>query len=72
MHALRCLPGSLPHGLEPYLLASYGRLRRWDDAAANYVADCIECGSCSYSCPSCRPLLDYIRLAKQRSKKTRL
>ena len=58
-----------PMGLEPYLLASYGRLRRWDDAAANYVADCIECGSCSYSCPSCRPLLDYIRLAKQRSKK---
>ncbi len=60
-----------PMGLEPYLLASYGRLRRWDDAAANYVADCVECGSCSYSCPSCRPLLDYIRLAKQRSKKTR-
>ncbi len=28
------------------------------------VMDCIECGSCSYSCPSSRPLLDYIRLGK--------
>jgi electron transport complex protein RnfC len=24
----------------------------------------MECGSCSYTCPSGRPLLDYIRLGK--------
>lgn len=58
-----------PMGLEPYLLAAYGRLRRWGDARDNCVTDCIECGSCSYICPSARPLLDYIRLAKQRSRK---
>jgi electron transport complex protein RnfC len=27
--------------------------------------DCIECGSCSFICPSNRPLLDYIRFGKQ-------
>lgn len=58
-----------PMGLEPYLLATFGRLQRWDEARANAVADCIECGSCSYTCPSARPLLDYIRLAKERSRK---
>ena len=56
-----------PMGLEPYLLSTFGRLRRWDDARANDVADCLECGACSYSCPSNRPLLDYIRIAKKRS-----
>ncbi len=53
-----------PMGLEPYLLANYGRRRMWPEAEQALAADCIECGSCSYSCPASRPLLDYIRLAK--------
>ncbi len=53
-----------PMGLEPYLLSTYGRLRMWDEARQALVADCIECGSCSYTCPSSKPLLDYIRIAK--------
>ncbi len=57
-----------PMGLEPYLLGTYGRLRLWDEARAAMVADCIECGSCNYICPSSRPIVDYIRIAKQRSK----
>jgi electron transport complex protein RnfC len=28
------------------------------------VLDCIECGSCSFTCPASQPLLDYIRLGK--------
>lgn len=55
-------------GLEPYLLARYGSLGRWEDARASDVADCLECGACSYTCPSNRPLLDFIRLAKQKSR----
>lgn len=53
-----------PMGLEPYLLmqlalhANYGRLEY------EHVMDCVECGSCSYTCPSDRALLDYIRLGK--------
>lgn len=58
-----------PMGLEPYLLSAYGCLRRWDDARDAAVADCIECGSCSYVCPSHRPLLEFIRIAKTRSRK---
>ena len=58
-----------PMGLEPYLISTYGRLRRWDDARSAGVADCIECGSCSYICPSHRPILDFIRIAKIRSRK---
>jgi len=63
---LRCgaCVAACPMGLEPYLLATYGRMRMWDEAAAARVADCIECGCCSYSCISSRPLLDYIRVAK--------
>lgn len=55
-----------PMGLEPYLIATYGRLHRWDDAAAALAQECIECGSCTYTCPSHRPILDFIRLAKKR------
>ena len=31
------------------------------------IMDCIECGSCSFTCPANRPLLDVIRLAKART-----
>lgn len=55
-----------PMGLEPYLLATLSRLGRFDDAEQAHIMDCIECGSCSYTCPSWRPILDYIRLGKGR------
>ncbi len=29
--------------------------------------NCIECGSCSYTCPSNRPLLDFIRVGKNKT-----
>ena len=54
-----------PMGLEPYLLSKISRLKKWDVAEEHYAADCIECGCCSYTCPSNLPLLDYIRIAKQ-------
>ena len=38
--------------------------KTWDEAEEHYIVDCIECGSCSYTCPSYRPLLDYIRMGK--------
>ena len=28
------------------------------------IMSCIECGSCQFTCPSNRPMLDYIRLGK--------
>jgi electron transport complex protein RnfC len=53
-----------PMGLNPTLLMSAGEHARWDLAEEELITDCIECGSCSYTCPSRRPLLDYIRLGK--------
>lgn len=53
-----------PMGLEPYLLMVLGEKSLFERMEKDKVMDCIECGSCSYTCPSYRPLLDYIRLGK--------
>ena len=55
-----------PMGLEPYLLAKLSTKGMWDAAEPNRIMDCIECGSCNFTCPSYRPLLDYIRLGKNK------
>jgi Na+-translocating ferredoxin:NAD+ oxidoreductase subunit C len=59
----RCV-SACPMGLEPYLLAAASELKKWELVENEHVLDCMECGSCSYICPSARPLLDYIRLGK--------
>lgn len=53
-----------PMGLEPYFLMTVSDKQIWEKAEASKIMDCIECGSCSYTCPADRPLLDYIRLGK--------
>ncbi len=52
-------------GLEPYLLYKLSKNDLFDQCQEQLVQNCIECGSCSYICPSGEPLLDYIRLAKK-------
>lgn len=59
----KCVDGC-PMKLEPYLLMSVSEKGMWERAEADHITDCIECGSCSYTCPSSRPLLDYIRTGK--------
>ncbi|MFV0482512.1 MAG: electron transport complex subunit RsxC [Bacteroidales bacterium] len=54
-----------PMGLEPHLLMVLSEKFMWADTEGEKVMDCIECGSCSYTCPANRPLLDYIRLGKK-------
>jgi len=54
-----------PMGLEPYLLMTLTQKEMFDRAEKEKTLDCIECGSCSFTCPSDRPLLDYIRLGKR-------
>ena len=53
-----------PMGLSPYLLMTVSDKKIWDRAEEEKIMDCIECGSCSFTCPASRPLLDYIRLGK--------
>ncbi len=56
--------GVCPMGLEPYLLATASAIGDWERAEHEYITSCIECGSCQYTCPSARPLLDNIRKGK--------
>ncbi len=56
-----------PMGLEPYLLMDLSCHQLTERLEAEKVMDCIECGSCSFTCPSHRALLDYIRLGKSRT-----
>ena len=55
-----------PMGLEPYLLATASESSDWECAEENWIMSCIECGCCQSTCPSRRPLLDWVRLAKNR------
>jgi len=55
-----------PMGLEPYLLKKLSQNQIFDRAEEEKIMDCIECGSCAYTCPSNLPLLDYIRLGKNK------
>jgi Na+-translocating ferredoxin:NAD+ oxidoreductase subunit C len=55
-----------PMGLEPFLLMTLAEKNIMDRAENEKIMDCIECGSCSYTCPSDRPLLDFIRFGKAR------
>ena len=55
-----------PMGLEPFLLSRLARIGRFEEAEKEKVMDCIECGSCQYTCPAHIPLLDYLRLGKNK------
>jgi electron transport complex protein RnfC len=65
-NCIRCAKcvDACPMGLEPYLLARQAELEMWDGMEAHNIMDCIECGCCTFTCPSHRPLLDYVRLGK--------
>lgn len=53
-----------PMGLEPFLLATASAMHKWEKVEAEGVVSCIECGSCQFTCPSHRPILDNVRLGK--------
>ena len=63
---IRCAKcvSACPMGLEPFLLATVSSLHLWEKAEAEDITSCIECGSCQFTCPAHRPLLDNIRQGK--------
>ena len=63
---IRCAKcvGVCPMGLEPYLLAKLAAVQNWERSEQEDVVSCIECGSCQFTCPAHRPLLDNIRMGK--------
>lgn len=64
---IRCAKcvSACPMGLEPYLLAKLSAVSNWERCESEFIVSCIECGSCQFTCPAHRPLLDNIRLGKQ-------
>lgn len=60
----RCVE-ACPMNLLPLFISAYSLKNNYDKCEEYHADDCIECGSCSYVCPSKRPLVESIRIAKQ-------
>ncbi len=63
IHCGRCVD-ACPMILHPFAIASYADRRDWADVERYFAMDCIECGCCSYVCPTRRPLVQLIKLGK--------
>ncbi|KAA6338186.1 Electron transport complex subunit RnfC [termite gut metagenome] len=55
-----------PMGLESYLLSALSENGNYERLEQEKIMDCMECGSCQFTCPANRPLLDYCRLGKSK------
>lgn len=53
-----------PMGLEPYLLATLSANKLYERLENEEVTSCMSCGSCQFTCPSHRPILDNILQGK--------
>lgn len=63
----RCLD-VCPMGLNPSMLSILSEKGRYEETKEYNLFDCFECGSCAFVCPSCRPMVQFIRLAKSQVK----
>lgn len=59
-----------PMGLEPKEIGIYVEAGKAEDTEQFGVFDCFECGSCAYVCPAKRPLVQFVRLAKMKAKRS--
>jgi electron transport complex protein RnfC len=59
----RCID-ACPMGLMPSMLSVLAERGHYEDAKEYNLFDCFECGSCAYVCPSKRPIVQLVRLAK--------
>lgn len=55
-----------PLNLMPTRLARYTQLKRYEDAEGIGITVCMECGTCAFTCPANIPLVQWIRLGKQK------
>lgn len=53
-----------PMFLQPVNLGQFAERGMLEQAEAQHILDCRECGSCAFICPARRPILQHIRLAK--------
>ncbi len=55
-----------PLGLMPTKLARYTQLEKLEEAEDIGITVCMECGTCAFTCPANIPLVQWIRLGKQK------
>lgn len=63
----RCIE-ACPMGLMPSMLSILSERGFFEDAKTYNLFDCFECGCCAYVCPSKRPIVQFVRLAKSLTK----
>ena len=59
----RCID-ACPMGLMPSMLSIYSEKGFFEEAKEYNLFDCFECGSCAFVCPSKRPIVHQVRVAK--------
>jgi electron transport complex protein RnfC len=69
IHCNRCLE-ACPLGLEPDQVSIRVEAGRTLDTEPYGALDCYECGCCSYVCPSSRPLVQFMQVAKGALRRT--
>ncbi|HIJ60751.1 MAG TPA: electron transport complex subunit RsxC [Nitrospirae bacterium] len=63
----RCID-ACPMGLMPNMLSIMSEKGFYEETKEYNLFDCFECGSCTYVCPSKRPIVQFVRLAKSLTK----
>ncbi len=53
-----------PMGLMPSMLSMLSEKGFYEETKEYHLLDCFECGTCTYVCPSKRPIVQFVRLAK--------
>jgi len=59
----RCID-ACPMGLMPSMLSIYAERGFYEGAKEYNLFDCFECGCCTFVCPSKRPIVQLVRIAK--------
>ncbi len=59
----RCVD-ACPMSLLPSTLSIYGEANKLGEAVEVNARDCIECGCCTFVCPSKRPIVQWVRMEK--------
>jgi electron transport complex protein RnfC len=57
-----------PMGLMPSMLSVLSEKGHYEESKEYNLFDCFECGSCAFVCPSKRPIVQLVRLAKSMTK----
>jgi len=60
----RCIE-ACPTGISPVMITLAAEREFWEMSEDYGVKLCIECGNCAYVCPAKRPMMEWIRAAKE-------